>query len=115
MHVTIASMHASTISGEAEVALATNCAARCQPIGGSDIVITIAHATGGAAFEALLAAGSCEKPASIIPIARFVGKSGARVHVNMPVLTLTSGKYLLVVERADAHGQLGGCGAIKRT
>jgi hypothetical protein len=107
-------MSGSAISGQADVALATNCSPRCHPIGGSDILVTLNKATPHASYEAMLALDSCEAPTNQRLIAYFIGSDGARAHTSIPVMTLTSGKYVLVVRRRDGLAKSSGCGIIKR-
>lgn len=105
----------SSISGEAYVSLATNCSPRCYPVGGSDILLTINKTAPNGNYEALLASGSCEAPTNQCVVALFVGMDGARVHTGVPVMTLTSGKYVLIVRLRAARAQSSGCGIIKHT
>lgn len=113
-HVLIAPLHVASPSGQAEVGEAVRCANRCEPIGGSDIIITVDHRAHRATYEALLAIGSCEQPGNQTLVARFPEVNDERIHVDIPIATLTSGKYVLIIRQTNAPTASAGCGLIKR-
>jgi len=113
-HVTLAAMPGSMISGQADVVEATKCAPRCEPRGGSDIIVIVDRPIARAVYEAALAGGSCETPVNQRPITRFIGTNGGRAHVEVPVLQLTSGSYVIILRQMGESKKPGSCGTIKR-
>jgi hypothetical protein len=114
-HVLIAPLPGSKLSAQANVVEATTCVAnRCQPREGSTIILTVTHAEPSGTYEAALATGSCQRPTDQRVLARFVGSDGTQTHVGIPVVLLTSGRYVLVLRAVNTPQSPGGCGVIKR-
>jgi hypothetical protein len=113
-HVTLTPLPDSKISGQADVIEATKCAPRCEASGGSDIIIIVDRPTPRVVYEATLAGGSCERPIGQHHIARFIGTDGGRAHVEVPVLQLTRGSYVIILRQMSGSRKPGSCGAIKR-
>lgn len=64
-------------------------------------------------YQLNLGTGTCEKPVVGRILAAFIGPDGTRAYVPMPVKTLTSGKYLILIRRQGNVSVADGCGAIK--
>jgi hypothetical protein len=113
-HVAIAAVGGSTISGSADVIEAVNCAThRCQPTGGSDIIVLVDGAKRTDMYDISLGTGSCGSPLAVRFIARFAGSDGGQGHTDVPIGALTSGKYVLIVTHSHRAGPGYGCGEIK--
>jgi hypothetical protein len=65
-------------------------------------------------YEAALATGSCEHPLEARVLARFDGADGVQAHVDIPVMPLTGGSYVLIVRREGSDPSYG-CGVIKHS
>ena len=119
-HVILAPMHGSKLSGQAEVVEAATPArypahyGGYRPAGGSEIIVIVNSQAPLVAYEVSLATGSCGVPTDRHPLTQFIGPDGGRAHVEMPVVPLTSGKYIIIVRQVGASGKASSCGVIKR-
>jgi hypothetical protein len=112
-HVVLAPMSGSKVSGQADVVEATSCVHRCEPVGGSDILVIVDRPAARAEYEAILAKGSCAMPNSQQMITRFIGTNGGRAHISVPLLQLTGGSYVIILERMGEAVTSSSCGIIK--
>jgi hypothetical protein len=114
-HVILAPMHGSKMSGQAEVLeAATPGLHGSRAVGGSEIIVIVDSQAPLVSYEASLATGSCGAPTDQHPITQFIGPDGGQAHVEMPVVPLTSGKYIIIVRQVGASGKSSSCGVIRR-
>ncbi|MGA7355467.1 MAG: hypothetical protein WBW76_08555 [Candidatus Cybelea sp.] len=93
----------TTVIARAKVFQSVHCGHFCHPAGGSDIVITMEGRFAAGSYRLFLAQGSCDQPRNTQAITAFDGKTGARAHVNVPIVPLTRGDYVLTIERKEPH------------
>ena len=76
-------------------------------------MVLVDNAKSGKMYDVSLATGPCGSPSDVLVIARFIGTDGDKVHVDTPIIPLTSGKYVLILRPAGNPGAGYGCGQIK--
>ncbi|MGA8326812.1 MAG: hypothetical protein WB757_12105 [Candidatus Cybelea sp.] len=92
-----------TVIARGKVFQSVHCGHLCHPTGGSDIVITMKRDFAAGSYRLYLAQGSCDESRDAQAITLFDGKTGARAHVNVPIVPLTGGNYTLTIERDEPH------------